>query len=185
MLVWQRGKRGHGPCSLSFISLYAMARRIRIFVVLLVALAVTIPALADAKKAPQAEVPAPGDTGPMPVLNDIQQGWSSGDADLILRHFGSNKVNIVIDGSGPGGSYSKDQGYYLFKDLFKTTVTKKFVFVQIRNSNEGGASTFAIAERRYQRKDDGRQIKDKVYISLHPEHTEGGRWVIDEIKSIR
>jgi hypothetical protein len=162
-----------------------MASRIRILVILVACLALTVPGLAVAKKTPQAEVQAPQDTGPMPVLEDIQQGWSSSDADLILRHFGSNKVNIMLDGSGPGGSYSKDQGYYLFKDLFKATVTKKFVFVQIRNTNEGGASTFAIAERRYQRKDDGRQIKDKVYISLHPERSEGGRWVIDEIKSIR
>jgi hypothetical protein len=59
------------------------------------------------------------------------------------------------------------------------------VFVQIRNSNDGSASTFAIADRRYTRKDDGRQVKDKVYISLHQERSEGGRWVVDEIKSIR
>lgn len=162
-----------------------MALRLRIFLVLIVALAVTVPGLAVAKKAPQAEVQAPEDAGPIPVLDDIRAGWSSGDADLILRHFGANKVNIMLDGTGSGGLYSKDQGYYLFKDLFKATVTKKFVFVQIRNGNEGGASTFAIADRRYQRKDDGRQIKDKVYISLHPERSEGGRWVIDEIKSIR
>ncbi len=141
------------------------------------------PVLAAPKaKAPQ-EAPS-GDSGPMAVLEDIEQGWISGDAELILRHFGSNKVNIVIDGSGPGGSYSKDQGFYVFKELFKATTTRKFVFVQVRNSSEPGASTFAVAERRYQRKDDGRQIKDKVYISLHTE-SDSGRWVIDEIKSIR
>jgi hypothetical protein len=162
-----------------------MAHRIRIFVVLIVALAVTLPSFAVAKKAPQAEAPVPDNAGPIPVLDDIQQGGSSGDADLILRHFGANKVNIALDGNGPGGLYSKDQGYYVFKDLFKATVTKKFVFVQIRNSNDGSASTFAIADRRYTRKDDGRQVKDKVYISLHQERSEGGRWVVDEIKSIR
>jgi len=145
------------------------------------------PVLAAPKaKAPQiAEAPA-GDGGPMAVLEDIEQGWTSGDADLILRHFGSNKVTMIIDGSGPGGSYSKDQGYYVFKELFKATTTRKFVFVQVRNSTEANASTFAIAERRYQRKDDGRQIKDKVYISLHQERSgDSGLWVIDEIKSIR
>lgn len=145
------------------------------------------PALAAPRaKAPQGSEAPAGDSGPMAVLEDIEQGWTSSDADLILRHFGSNKVTIVIDGSGPGGSYSKDQGFYVFKELFKATTTKKFSFVQVRNSSEPGASTFAIAERRYQRKDDGRQIKDKVYISLHAERSgESGRWVIDEIKSIR
>ena len=162
-----------------------MAHRLRIILVLIVALAVTVPALAIAKKAAQAEAPAPEETGPISVLDDIAQGWTSGDPDLILRHFGANKVVIMFDGNGQGGPYSKDQGYYLFKDLFKATVTKKFVFVQVRNGNDGTASTFAIADRRYQRKDDGRQIKDKVYVSLHPELSEGGRWVIDEIKSIR
>ena len=162
-----------------------MAHRARILVLLILAMAI-VPVVGSARaKAPQAETPATENAGPMPVLDDIQQGWTNGDADLILRHFGSNKVNIVIDGSGPGGSYSKDQGFYLFKDLFKATQTKKFVFIQIRNSGEGGSSTFAIAERRYQRRDDGRQIKDKVYISLHQEHSDGGRWVLDEIKSIR
>jgi len=162
-----------------------MASRIRILVLLVLALTMASLSGSARAKGPQNEAPATENIGPMPILDDIQHGWSSGDADLILRHFGSNKVNIVIDGSGPGGSYSKDQGYYLFKELFKATQTKKFVFIQIRNSGEGGSSTFAIAERRYQRRDDGRQIKDKVYISLHQEHSEGGRWVLDEIKSIR
>ena len=120
------------------------------------------------------------------MLDDIQEGWTSSNADLILRHFGSGKVAISIDGSGPGGAYSRDQGYYLFKELFKSTVTSKFVFVQIRKSNDDGTATFAIAERRYQRRDDGRQIKDKVYIAMHAEPVTGGnRWVLDEIKSIR
>ena len=154
---------------------------------LLIVILGTSPGLAAPRaKAPQAKEAPAGDGGPMAVFEDIEQGWTSGDADLILRHFGSNKVTIVIDGSGPGGSYSKDQGYYVFKELFKATTTRKFVFVQVRSTSEANASTFAIAERRFQRKDDGRQIKDKVYISLHQERSgDSGSWVIDEIKSIR
>jgi hypothetical protein len=139
-----------------------------------------------------ADIPPPesGQTeamgSPTDVLDDIQAGWTNQNAELILRHFGSNKVIISIDGSGPGGSYSKDQGYFVFKELFKSTVTRKFVFVQIRTSNDDGTASFAIAERRYQRRDDGRQIKDKVYIALHVERErDSGRWVLDEIKAIR
>jgi len=163
-----------------------MTLRHCISALLIVILGVSPVLAAPKAKAPQANEAPTGDGGPMAVLEDIEQGWTASDADLILRHFGSNKVTIIIDGSGPGGSYSKDQGYYVFKELFKATTTKRFVFVQVRNSTEPGASTFAIAERRYQRKDDGRQIKDKVYISLHAERSDdSGRWVIDEIKSIR
>ena len=164
-----------------------MTTRLRITALLVIILAVTPAFGAQKSKGPQgSEAPAAEATGPMPVLDDIADGWTSGDADLILRHFGSGKVTIIIDGSGPGGSFSKDQGYYLFKELFKATITRKFVFVQIRNSNDEGTSTFAIAERRYQRRDDGRQIKDKVYIALHLERGgDSGRWVLDEIKSIR
>ena len=138
------------------------------------------------KETPAAEPQAPTLPAPTEVLDDIERGWTDQNVDLILKHFGPGKVAISIDGSGPGGSYSKDQGYYVFKELFKATVTRKFVFVQIRKSNDDGTATFAIAERRYQRRDDGRQIKDKVYVSLHVERVrEDGRWVLDEIKSIR
>lgn len=166
-----------------------MTARLRIFVLLMLTLALT-PALAGAEKGkdqPQASAPASeAAPGPTDVLDDIEQGWTTQNADLILRHFGPNKVTISIDGSGPGGSFSKDQSYYLFKELFRSTITKKFVFVQIRKSNDDQNASFAIAERRYQRRDDGRQIKDKVYIALHVEsENDNPRWVVDEIKSIR
>jgi len=164
-----------------------MTSCLRILAFLLAVLA-AVPASGaqNAGSAPAEETPSAESTGPSAVLDDIAQGWTSQNSDLILRHFGSNKVAISLDGNGRGGSYSKDQGFYLFKDLFKTTVTRKFVFVQVRNSNEEGTATFAIAERRYQRRDDGRQIKDKVYIAMHLEQKPGtGRWVLDEIKSIR
>lgn len=166
-----------------------MQARRRITTLLLLALTAS-PVFAANHRA--GDIPAPESANaavvgsPTEVLDDIQTGWSNQNADLILRHFGSSKVIISIDGSGPGGSYSKDQGYFVFKELFKSTVTRKFVFVQIRKSNDDGTATFAIAERRYQRRDDGRQIKDKVYIALHVERErDSGRWVLDEIKAIR
>jgi hypothetical protein len=139
---------------------------------------------ADQPQGQSAENETPG---PMDVFNDIEQGWTSRNVDLILRHFGSQKVAISVDGTGPsGGSFSRNQSYYLLKDLFRFTVTKKFEFVQFRKSSDDGSQSFAIAERHYQRRDDGRLIKDKVYVSLHLERDDGReRWVVDEIKSIR
>jgi hypothetical protein len=84
-------------------------------------------------------------------------------------------------------TFSRNQSYYLLKDLFRYTLTKKFEFVQYRKpESDDDSDTFAVAERHYQKTDDGRLIKDKVYVSLHLERDgDEARWVVDEIKSIR
>ena len=82
----------------------------------------------------------------------------------------SDLETASIDGTGPsGGRFSKNQSYYLLKDLFKYTITRKFEFVQYRKPNKKGKRTFAVAERHYQKTDDGRLFKDKIYVSLHLE----------------
>ncbi|HEU4929809.1 MAG TPA: hypothetical protein VFU38_08260 [Candidatus Krumholzibacteria bacterium] len=136
----------------------------------------------DADAQTQAQAP-----GPMDVFADIERGWNAGNVDPILRHFGSQKVAISVQGTGPsGGTFSRNQSYYLLKDLFRYTLTRKFEFVQYRKPSDDGSDTFAVAERHYQKSDDGRLFKDKVYVSLHLERDgEQERWVVDEIKSIR
>ena len=62
--------------------------------------------------------------------------------------------------------------------------------MQYRKPNKKGKRTFAVAERHYQKTDDGRLFKDKIYVSLHLESSPedepaSERWVVDEIKSIR
>ena len=131
--------------------------------------------------------------GPMHVFAEIERAWPEGDVGIILSHFGGGKVSISIAGTGPsGGEFSRNQSYYLLKDLFKYTTTRKFEFVQYRRSEDDDRTTFAVAERHYLKTDDGRLFKDKIYVALHLEgegegEGEGGdeRWVIDEIKSIR
>ena len=128
--------------------------------------------------------------GPMEVFTDIEKGWNAESVDLILRHFGAGRVTISIDGTGPsGGQFSRNQSYYLLTDMFKYTITKKFEIVQYRKPEDTGNTSFVVAERYYQRTNDGRLFKDKIYVSLHLESAEdvpsGKRWVVDEIKSIR
>jgi hypothetical protein len=134
---------------------------------------------------PEAE-PAPDGTdsiGPIGIFADIEAGWKKENVRQIIRHYGKGKVAIAIEGSGPaGGTFSRNQSYYLLKDLFKYTITEKFEFVQYRNVSDGRSKVYAVAERQYKRNDDGRLFKDKIYVSLHLEEA---RWVIDEIKSIR
>jgi hypothetical protein len=134
-----------------------------------------------------AQKESPPSGGPMEVFADIERGWNTRNIDLILRHFGSQKVAMSISGTGPsGGTFSRNQSYYLLKDLFRYTATKKFEFVQYRKPGDEGRDTFAIAERQYRKTDDGRLFTDKVYVSLHLEQDDDQeRWVVDEIKSIR
>jgi hypothetical protein len=139
------------------------------------------------KDTPQ-EAQAPAKTGgPMDVFADIEKAWRTGNVDLILSHFGTQKVAISVEGTGPsGGTFSRNQSYYLLKDLFRYTITRKFEFTQYRKPDAEGGQPFAIAERQYQKTDDGRLFKDKVYVSLHLESNDDHeRWVVDEIKSIR
>jgi hypothetical protein len=122
-------------------------------------------------------------SGPIGVFADIEAGWKNERAQQILLHYGKGKVAISIEGSGPsGGKFSRNQSYYLLKDLFKYTITERFEFVQYRNVSDGQNKVYAVAERSYKRNDDGRLFKDKIYVSLHLEED---RWVISEIKSIR
>ena len=143
------------------------------------------------KKPPTRKVPNSGsskpspkeDSGPIAVFASIESGWKAQNVKQILAHFGKGKVAISIAGAGPsGGRFSKSQSYYLLKDLFKYTITKKFEFIQYRHMNSGKKRVFAVAERNYKRTDDGRLFKDKIYVSLQ---IEGDHWVVDEIKSIQ
>ena len=121
--------------------------------------------------------------GPIGVFADIEDGWRKEKTDQILQHYGKGKVTITIEGTGPtGGEFSKNQSHYLFKDLFKYTITTKFEFVQFRQGSDGELKVYAVAERAYKKNDDGRSYKDKIYVSLQLENE---RWVINEIKSVR
>jgi hypothetical protein len=120
---------------------------------------------------------------PMAIFADIESGWRQENVSKITRHFGGSKVSIAIEGIGPvGGTYSRDQSHYLFKDLFKYTITERFEFVQYRNVSDGKIKVYAVAERSYKRNGDGRLFKDKIYVSLQ---MEDDRWVLSEIKSVR
>jgi len=126
---------------------------------------------------------------PLEVFAAIEKAWNGKNVEGILSHFGSQKVWISVEGTGPsGGEFSRNQSYYLLKDLFKYTITRKFEFVQYRKPDDDGKTTFAVAERHFQHTDDGRLFKDKIYVSLHLEsesESEEERWVVDEIKSVR
>jgi len=122
-----------------------------------------------------------GDTTPIAVFADIEEGWRKSKVDPILRHFGKSKVSIAIEGVG-GGTFSKSQSHYLLQDLFKYTITENFEFVQYRDVSNGRVKVYAVAERSFKRNDDGRSFTDKIYVSLQREDE---RWVISEIKSVR
>ncbi len=164
---------------------------VSLLAVVMMTLAV-LPDMALAQK-PRAHKSVPSNPGqsadrlsPRQVFDEIERSWVNGSERGILKHYGKARVTLAVDGDRPQrAKVSKNQSYYLLKDLFKFTITRKFEFVQYRESPEAGTA-FAVAERHYQRADDGRLIKDKVYVALEFEgRPERGRWVVTEIKSIR
>ena len=152
---------------------------------------------ADSVRSPGAdfEPPAPTDSPPRRgdaaparrVFADIEGAWRRGDVRGILKHVGRTRVTVALDDSPGSRAFSRSQLVYRLRDLFRTTRTLDFEFVRYRLAGRGARSCFAVARRRYRRADDGRERRDRVFVSLRRERGDRGadRWVIDEIQSLR
>lgn len=120
-------------------------------------------------------------TGPHRVFDDFQRAWLAEDTESLLGLLGRGRVYISLGPGGPfGGSFSPNQAFYLIEDHFDHTVTEHFEIKRTRTVEENGRKVFAIAEREFRWNENGRQYKDKLFISLRREDQ---RWVISEIKS--
>jgi hypothetical protein len=106
-----------------------------------------------------------------------------GSADSVLAHVGKSKVFISLPDAGPrGGTFSRAQSYFIFKQMFDATRTEEFSFVSIRQPGEQPETAIGRAERTFRLRDSSRLQQDHIFISLQQE---GDRWVIAEIKSLR
>jgi len=120
---------------------------------------------------------------PAPIFASIERAWVVGSADAVLEHFGKRKVFISLPEGGPdGGTYSRAQSYFIFKELFDATRTEEFSFVSIRQPEEQPQTAVGRAERTFRFRDSSRTQRDRIFVSLV---REGDRWVIAEIKSVR
>jgi hypothetical protein len=127
--------------------------------------------------------PEPPHLRPTPVFASIERAWVVGSADSVLAHVGARKVFISLpDGGPPGGTYSRAQSYFIFKQMFDATRTEEFSFVSIRQPGEQPETAIGRAERTFRLRDSSRLQQDHIFISLQQE---GDRWVIAEIKSLR
>jgi hypothetical protein len=118
-----------------------------------------------------------------PVFASIERAWVIGNADSVVEHFGTRKVSISLpDGGPPGGTYSRAQSYFIFKDLFDATRTEEFSFVSIRQGEDPPATAIGRAERTFRRRDSSQILQDRIFVSLVQEDA---RWIVAEIKSIR
>ena len=118
-----------------------------------------------------------------PVFSSIEKAWAAGDARALVRTFGRRKVFISLPDGGPaGGLFSRDQSYYILKDLFGTARTEEFAFVTIHGPEAERSTAFGLAKRVFRPRDAGSALRDRVFVSLV---LEGDRWVVSEIKSVR
>jgi len=122
-------------------------------------------------------------TRPALVFASIERAWMVGSADSVVEHVGKRKVFISLPDGGPeGGTYSRAQSYFIFKELFDATRTEEFSFVQIREADDEPRTAVARAERTFRLRESSRLQQDRIFVSLVEE---GDRWVIAEIKSVR
>jgi hypothetical protein len=118
-----------------------------------------------------------------PVFSSIEKAWAAGDARALVQTFGRRKVFISLPDGGPeGGLFSRDQSYYILKDLFGTARTEEFSFVTIHGPEAERSTAFGLAKRVFRPRDAGSALRDRVFVSLV---LEGDRWVVSEIKSVR
>ena len=118
-----------------------------------------------------------------PVFSSFEKAWAKGDARALVQTFGRRKVFISLPDGGPeGGLFSRDQSYYILKDLFGTARTEEFSFVTIHGPEAEHSTAFGLAKRVFRPRDAGSALRDRVFVSLV---LEGDRWVVSEIKSVR
>lgn len=118
---------------------------------------------------------------PAPVFASIERAWMIGSADSVLAHVGDRKVYISLPDGGPaGGTFSRAQSYFIFKQMFDATRTEEFSFVSIGQPEGTDAEALGRAERTFRLRDSSRLQQDRIFISLQQE---GDRWIIAEIKS--
>jgi hypothetical protein len=118
-----------------------------------------------------------------PVFASLERAWVIGNVDSVLGHFGKRKVFLSLPEGGPaGGLYSRNQSYFIFKDLFGATRTEEFSFVSIHQGEEQPGTAIGRAERTFRRRDSSKLVQDRIFVSLVQEDA---RWVVAEIKSVR
>ncbi len=149
---------------------------------------------ADTPRAPADTPRAPSDSSrvdprsPLAALHEIEAAWRRADVRALIAHLGPGRVTIALDAERRhrSNTYSRDQAFFVFRDLFRSTRTVEFAFAQVRTNARGRRTCSAVARWRYRRVDDGRERRGRVFVSLRREaQGDGARWVIDEIQAIR
>lgn len=128
------------------------------------------------------ELPSGEPRGPLAIFAAVEKGWAGEDVDEFVGLLDPDgKVRIAMASAGPrGGWFNRDQAYFLIKDMFEFTTTKRFEFERYWNLDSSGRSPYAVAVREL-RIDEATLHTDRVYISLR---RRGDDWYVAEIRSI-
>ena len=128
------------------------------------------------------ELPDTPPPGPLAVFGAIEEAWSEEDVDALVSLLDpEERVRIAMASAGPrGGWFNRDQAYFLVKDMFAFTDTRRFQFERYWNLEANGRSPYAVAVRELGA-EAGPVRTDRVYLSLRKH---GDAWYIGEIRSI-
>jgi len=104
------------------------------------------------------------------VFTDIENGLSSGNVNLLSKHFSSQ--NYLSLSNGISGYYSSNQTYYILQDLFKISKPVSFRFTGVVANKNPYATGVLTYEHR------NRKETAQVFISLE---FSGSEWTISQL----
>ncbi|MDP6529740.1 MAG: hypothetical protein QGI43_08640, partial [Gemmatimonadota bacterium] len=81
-------------------------------------------------------------TGPLSVFASVEEAWERADADALVELLDErDRVTIsFIHGGGRGGSFNRDQAYFLLHDAFRFSRVERFEFRRYWNLGDDGRS---------------------------------------------
>jgi len=122
---------------------------------------------------------AGGDAALEGALQSLATNWRAADAGALLQSAGTRPVSLRQTG-GTSGVYEPGRCRLILRQLFQSTVTQEFRFVNRRHGAAGNA--VALADWTYRRRGDGRGRRDRVLLVLE---RDGGRWTLAEIQVLQ
>ncbi len=121
-----------------------------------------------------------GEGQPRPVFARIEAAWEAGDIDALAALVHPDGLRVRGGAGFRSTSYSPNQAFYYFKNLFQSGRTLAFDFQ--RKQDAKGPRAHAMAVWRFQRGGSDREQESRLVLVLE---RVGKTWRLAEINTVR